>query len=494
MSFRGNLLRAGIDSDGIDVTFYKSAGVVTFAGDVVFEGTIGEAVTDVFIIKNRMSTGTAAGDFLDIDATTYQYSEGMEFRYAVTDWDDTYTLTEFSGMYLRAENREAQAASIYGAIIYGVTNAVDITNVWGALFYGFVKGAAAVTVSRVYGIQTEITWEAGGTQDTLSVEATPILAKVTSGNIDDYTLIHGMIIRIGDMDGGSRLFGSGIKIEDDADMSGTSTFTTGLNIAIGCTTAINIGGAFTTAGINIADITGMQGDAEAGIKIGSWGTPLTTVAAMTDNIRLFQGSAQCVDGPASGYKEVSIFSGEVETDGTHDLTYVDFSPVHVKSTVDRVIGWHYGIQADVFKTGAHNCGDFHAMTAYVDAEDGMDFTCTTRFAAIAGLLSSSGSGTPPVITGDVAAAWFGVRGHMAADAILWLHNQVSASATSGILLELDGSVTYAFDFQGTVSDGWTTATAGTKVEASAEYVLIPVDVKGTTNPLFLLAAQTWTAS
>ena len=256
MSWKGDLIRAGIHSDGSNINIWRGnltvygsltfTGGIEIEGDVVFDDKV--TVQGGFVLEDgRVATGVIAGSAIDIDATTWQYSEGVELRYTISDWDDVYTLTSFRGVYLRAQNDEANGAgSIYGMECYGVTT-VELANIWGALFYGYVKGATAVEVDRVYGIQTEVSWDAGGLEDTLTVEATPILAKVTSGNIDDYTKIHGMIIRMGDMAGGSRTFGSGIKIEDDGDMSGTSSFTYGLNVAIGCTNAVLIAGATTDA-------------------------------------------------------------------------------------------------------------------------------------------------------------------------------------------------------------------------------------------------------
>ena len=93
MSFRGTLLRSGIDSDGIDVTFYRSDGVVTFAGNAVFEGdieitgdvtftggfTLGDSMADTTILNSRFATGAVAGSALDVDASVYQYSEELNF-------------------------------------------------------------------------------------------------------------------------------------------------------------------------------------------------------------------------------------------------------------------------------------------------------------------------------------------------------------------------------------------------------------------------------
>ena len=326
MSFRGMLIKAGIDSNGTDIeifngylklntenrlyfrdtsTFIYSSlagtlrieattlilvGAMSFAGSIDITGDLtvggdfnmGDASADSLLVSGRIATdGAEAYDAIGIDAITTSYTEGMDMRYLVTNWENGDTLSEFIGMYLRAETDTAAEAdsSIYGSQVYGVTNGADITNVWGSLFYGYVKGAGAVTIEKLYGIQTEITWDAGGLEDTLSTEATPILAKVTAGVVDDDTHIHGMIIRMGDMDGGDRLFGNGILIQDDADMAGTSTFTVGLNIEIGCTTGIELSGALTT-GINI---TG-DGVVATGIDIGDCTTGIALTGAMTDGI------------------------------------------------------------------------------------------------------------------------------------------------------------------------------------------------------------------
>ena len=296
MSWKGDLLKAGIDSDGYNINIWRGNltvyGTITYTGGAEFAGDI--TLTDALILENgRLATGAVAGSAIDIDGTAWPYSEGVELRYTVSDWADTYTLTSFRGMYLRAQSDEASSNSIYGLECYGVTNAVNITNIWGALFYGYVKGAAAVTVGKVYGIQTEVSWDAGSAQDTLSTEATPILAKVTSGAVDDYTKIHGMIIRMGDMDGGSRTYGSGIKIEDDADMSGTSVFTYGLNIPIACTTGIYLGGAMTdglviagACGDNGIEITGACTDSAIQIVTGAFGNGLFINADGTTAINI----------------------------------------------------------------------------------------------------------------------------------------------------------------------------------------------------------------
>ena len=57
-------------------------------------------------------------------------------------------------------------------------------------------------------------------------------------------------------------------------------------------------------------------------------------------------------------------------------------------------------------------------------------------------------------------------------------------------MEIDGTVTYAVDFQGSVSDGWTGGSAAI-THQNSKYALIPVRVKGVTATLYLLAGETW---
>ena len=235
------------------------SGASTFSGNVTISAnltvtgtfTFGDASIDNFIILGRMSTGTAAGTAISIDATTYQYSEGIELRYAVSDWADTYTLTNFRAMYLRCEATESNATgTLMGMELYGVANDVGIQNLKGLLSYAYIKGTTAKTVATAYGVQAELSWDAGASTTTITTEMSQFLGKLTGGVCDDYTKIHGMILRFGDMDGQSRTYGNGILIQDDAGMSGTASLTVGLNITMASTTGISLSGNNAT-GISI---------------------------------------------------------------------------------------------------------------------------------------------------------------------------------------------------------------------------------------------------
>ncbi len=168
------------------------------------------------------------------------------------------------------------------------------------------------------------------------------------------------------------------------------------------------------------------------------------------------------------------------------------SAITADATIDGELGYYYGIQSNITKSGAYDIDDCTCVTAYINQTTG-NFTTTGRFAPLQVLLS--GSGTVGTITksgnGAVHAAWIANRGTQTnTDSILCVHNQSAATATSAIELDIDGTVTYAFDFGGTVSDGWTSGD-GAIGGSSNEYVKIPVKVDGVTPTLYLLAAETW---
>ncbi len=130
-------------------------------------------------------------------------------------------------------------------------------------------------------------------------------------------------------------------------------------------------------------------------------------------------------------------------------------------------------------------GEAICMSALVDL--GADITAD-RVCAFQAMIS--GSGVAGIVTGDCFVAYIVNAGTViTTDSILNVRNQSAATAISALELELDGTVTYAVDFQGTVADGW--ASGDGAVTQADEYVKIPVRVAGITPTLYLLAAETW---
>ena len=228
-----------IDNDGTMTTGIKIDGATTAGIDL--SGSTACVQNIILGGNGRISTGSAAGSACTIDATTSPYGEGMELRYTISDWADTYTLTSAKGMYLRMESTEANASgSVYGAEMYGVANNVNTQYLWGSLVYAYVKGTAAKTLTGVYAFQPEISFDAGSGTNTIT-DAAVVRAKVTGGVMSDYTVLDGYRLTLGDLDGGSRTYGNGLLFEDDSGMSGTCALTTGININIATTTAIAFG-------------------------------------------------------------------------------------------------------------------------------------------------------------------------------------------------------------------------------------------------------------
>jgi hypothetical protein len=137
------------------------------------------------------------------------------------------------------------------------------------LVYAYVKGAAGLTVDGIYAIQPEITFDAATASSDVT-DACVVRAKVTGGLMDDYTVLDGFRLTLGDMNGGSRTYGNGLLFEDDSSMAGTCSLTTGINMALTCTTGISMTNA--TTGISITA-------SENPLVLGTSGTPLTSATA-----------------------------------------------------------------------------------------------------------------------------------------------------------------------------------------------------------------------
>ena len=327
------LLLAGAYTNGISIT-----GTATNSISISGAATTGINITSATVksinIANTVTTGT----------------HGIYLKSTVT----AFPGSEFIGAYIRAEaaTNAATAKSLYGTIIYGTNNAVTQTtgSLWGTLTYAYIKGATAVTIANAYAGQFEISMDAGRSANaTITTEAACLLAKVTAGDLADDTKVHGMIIRVGDMDGDSATFGNGILIEDNASMSGTCKFTTGINISSGCTTGINISGANTTA-INVSavqtDETGLNGACI--LKHGTYSTAIA-YGTQTDHLVL---TSMHITAGATGKYVIGSFLG-VDTSATSTGYFIgNYNYLTVNNTVGAAMGFYS--EVDITATAALN--------------------------------------------------------------------------------------------------------------------------------------------
>jgi len=315
----------------------------------------GTTTFDDIILDNigRISTGSAAGSSVAIDASTDSYAEGMELRWHMEDWADVATFTEATGMYLRMENRESNSSgSIYGAQIYGVSNNVANTQyLWGAICYAYIKGAAGLTATGVYAFQPEITFDEATASSTIT-EAAVVRAKITGGTMADYTTMHGYKLIAGDMNGGSRTYGNAIWVIDDSAMSGTCGWTIGLNLAATCTTGVHIESSTSAITFGLGD--GKIVDAASSLSVYGGNTS-------GDSLVLYGSSADSGQKITVLGNSGTTITGAVKLDGTvtldDDGTIADASNVTTitQNTINLVGGTAIGLQGNTTVTGTLKC-------------------------------------------------------------------------------------------------------------------------------------------
>ena len=292
-----------IVSDGsINLTgTFGLTGDFTVTGNFEVTGnfTFGDAVADTLIVMGRVSTSTVAGAALDIDST-YTRNELFEIRADVSDWTNipvNYdSQQQFIGGYYRAQSAVDDAQGwLIGLQGWGVSDAAGHSELTGVFGYAYAKGDTTDTVGEAYGIRGEFSMDAGRANTlTLTTRAAGVLSYITSGKVDNYTKIHGFVGSFGDMDGGSRVYGSGLLLIDGPE-SGTCTLTSGVDVAMGAVNGILISGATTDAfkvtgsatnGLNVGTgtfTTGvlLGGTLTTGVSVGACTTAYTITGAVT---------------------------------------------------------------------------------------------------------------------------------------------------------------------------------------------------------------------
>lgn len=445
-------------------------------GDLYIQDSLifGDVSFGVLSVSGRIATASESGTAITVSAS-YAYGQGLEFRWDLTDW--TGVGSSFDGMYLRAEAKTNTAAgkSLRGTQIYGTCNNVTMTtgSLWGTLTYAYVKGTGAVTINNIYAGQFECSWDASRTADcTVTTESAVILAKYTAGRVADYTKLHGIIVRFGEMDGDSQVFGKGLFIEDDAGMSGTSTLTTGIDLEIGCTTGISLGGTLTTGlvmsgtvttgisftgavttGITFASSTLSPGSSGgvSGIAfdVGSRTTEATVTFAGSDGIENFEPLQMKVDfvgtNPASVSKVNMIY--QQLTHDTTDMANLRLKCADFTISVNKNVQDVYAYQGEV---------SFGAGTVTASGE-----------VAVVGLVLDGGAGT---LTGtSMRVLNLTARGaSLPANASgLYIQCENSCTLTDGIRIQTQssGTITNAVLFGNTSGTSNTCPTNMFKVPA-----------------------------
>lgn len=177
---------------------------------------------------------------------------------------------------------------------------------------------------------------------------------------------------------------------------------------------------------------------------------------------------------------------KITTSGT--TTNTSIAGHAYRMVVGSSLGAVYGVQCHTNITATNTCGtEIISGSFYVNLGTGST-TTTDRVCALQAMIEGSGG----VVTGESIVAYIVNAGTASdTDSILEVKNQSACTATSGITLDLDGTCTYAFNFDGTVADGWSSGDVSAELGAFDEYALIPVKVEGITPTLYIMAAETW---
>lgn len=227
-----------------------------------------------------------------------------------------------------------------------------------------------------------------------------------------------------------------------------------------------------------------------GLGIGLRGTELTVnlANAASQNLDPIQMNVNLTasGGAPTSSSTVNMIYQQLTHD-TVDMPYVRLKGCDWTITTDKACQDAYVVQTELIVSGTKtSSGELIAMSALTTL--GAGARTADRVCAFQAMIT--GSGTAGTVVGDAIVAYIVNAGTViTTDSILELKNQSAATATSAATLDLDGTVTYAFDFAGTVPDAWTTADGA--VTQSDEHVLIPVRVAGVTPTLYLLAGETW---
>lgn len=244
-------------------------GAATLNGNV----TLLDDIEDTVVLNGRVATGSVAGAALDIDSD-YTRGELLELRANVSDYtnipqmdfDSLGDADIFTVAYLRSEvGVDGSDNGAVGVIGWGVANAVGAERIEGGRFWAYAKGDTTDSLDYAWGVRGEFSMDAGRANTLTLTEAAAIAGRITSGKVDSYAKIHGMVIRFGDMDGGSRTYGDGIKLIDGPE-SGTSVLTNVIETNLVATNLIKVG-ASTQGGVTVS-ADGMTASPESAAEAG----------------------------------------------------------------------------------------------------------------------------------------------------------------------------------------------------------------------------------
>lgn len=332
-------------------------------------------------------------------------------------------------------------------------------------------GTGARTADRVCALQAMIT--GAGTAGTVVGDAI-VAYIVNAGTVittDDIVKVYNQ---------SAATVVDGIEIEND----GTMTTAFKLNNDGTCGTGILFEGAF-DHGIRFSEDP-IAGDVtNSFINVGDYTTALA-VAPTTANMFGVVHNVSLTDINVAYWYQA--YYTKITTSGTTTSTSIAGHALrmNVATNLEAV----YGIQCHTNITaGADVTQEVISVSSMVDM--GTGDTTTDRVVALQAMIT--GSGTAGTVTGLLQVASFVNAGTVVdTDAIIFVSNQSAATSAVAIELDLDGTVTNVFEFNGTVCDAWAITDSGVAaISAENEWFLIPVTVEGSAIQFYIIAAETW---
>ncbi len=379
---------------------------ITCNNDMTVNGdlTFADANVDSFVLKGRMSSMTAAGSNIILDAS-YLYTEGVELKYSVTSW--TGVGSSFTAAVFRAQSDVASSGkNVTGADIRASSNGYTCGTVQGLYVESNEKdGAANQTIVGLIGGEFNISFynDAAHTT-TLSGESKALYLTIgTASGMNVYTDINGIIIEARDGDVVNRTLGSAIEVRSKSG-EGTHTFTTGLYFNTPCTTGISLAGATTTAiaiggtctsALDIATVTGTAIDVDASLKGIDIVSTLTGAAALNANIFTVTDATAISSGYSRGLYVNATASGAKTGSG-------EFDGIGCDLTVSGNTPYAYGFASYVSISGTPTIGQVALFSGYQDDVGNTQIT-----------LLDLGSNQTTEITGGKRYAFCRFRNHSA---------------------------------------------------------------------------------
>jgi hypothetical protein len=233
-------------------------GTTTLGGSLI----VGATTTDTTILKTRLTTGTAAGSFIELNATN-PYAQANYLGYALNSWSGIGD-GPFEGLYLSPRVKTAnQTGSVRGLEVNTSNGLVDgvgvaLGQMEGVYIETQVKPiAASTTVGPIYGIESQISLYtptsgtltlATTTTDSVGVAAGRFQLGLPASGLKYWTSVYGVLIQTNG--GPTQTLGSGLLMRNFPS-EGVQTWTKGIQITSPAVTGISLEGAMTT-GISIA--------------------------------------------------------------------------------------------------------------------------------------------------------------------------------------------------------------------------------------------------